>query len=109
MSIERRAHTRIEYSASNPPTLTVGAVDLRVRDCSERGLSFAIDGKIDIVQGSELSGFLRFPDGRELLVDATVVWVASGNAGAWLSAPGISPTLILDERARLAVGAPDAS
>jgi PilZ domain len=102
--VDRRAHERVQYPASERPILTVGAARFDVLDCSERGLLVARAGTTAVAAGTDLQGTVRFPTGREVPVEGVVVRAQEDAVAIQFTGLWIPRDVILAEQRRLRQG-----
>jgi len=101
VSDNRREYYRINYPLDEQPLLFVGTARYRVRDCSERGLSFMSKGTEGFAPGAELAGTMEFATGERAEVAGHVVRVFDDVVAVELSRRHLSFGIILAEQRRL--------
>jgi len=101
MSDNRRAYYRIRYPLDEQPFLFVGATRYRVRECSERGLSFMSRARDRFEEGAELAGTIEFASGERAEVAGRVTRVIDDMVAVELSRRAVPLALILGEQRRL--------
>ena len=102
--IDRRAHERVQYAATERPTLAVGSERYEVLDCSERGLLVARAGDALAEPGVDLQGKVRFPTGVEVTVEGVVVRAQEDAIAIQFTGLWIPRDVILAEQRRLRQG-----
>ena len=102
--IDRRAHERVQYAATERPTLTVAGGDYEVLDCSERGLLVARAGDALVEPGLDLQGKIRFPTGVEVTVEGVVLRAQADAIAIQFTGLWIPRDVILAEQRRLRQG-----
>jgi hypothetical protein len=102
--IDRRAHERVQYAASERPRLLVGTVSHEVLDCSERGLLLVRTGDALAQTGLDVQGKIRFPTGVEVTVEGVVVRAQEDAIAIQFTGIWIPREVILAELRRLRQG-----
>jgi len=102
--IDRRAHERVQYAASERPRLMVGAASYEVLDCSERGLLLARSGDALGETGLDIQGKIRFPTGVEVTVEGVVLRAQEDSIAIQFTGLWIPRDVILAELRRLRQG-----
>ena len=102
--IDRRAHERVQYAATERPRLTVRDASYEVLDCSERGLLLARSGEALAEAGLDVHGTLRFPTGVEVTVEGVVVRAQQDAVAIQFTGLWIPREVILAELRRLRQG-----
>jgi PilZ domain len=102
--IDRRAHERVQYVASERPILIVGGATYQVLDCSERGLLIARAGDALVEAGVDVQGKVRFPTGNEVMVEGVVVRAQADAVAIQFTGLWIPRDVILAEQRRLRQG-----
>ncbi len=102
--IDRRAHERVQYAASERPTLIVAGAAYEVLDCSERGLLIARAGDAPVEKGLDLHGRIRFPTGVEVTVEGVIVRAQEDAIAIQFTGLWIPRDVILAEQRRLRQG-----
>jgi hypothetical protein len=102
--IDRRAHERVQYAASERPILTVGGATYGVLDCSERGLLIVGAGHALAHAGTDFRGTIRFPTGTEVPVEGVVVRAQEDAVAIQFTGLWIPRDVILAEQRRLRQG-----
>lgn len=101
MSDNRREFFRILYPLDEQPLLHVGGTHYRVRDCSERGLSF-LRVPADVFAPEErVTGRLEFSSGDSVEISGRVVRVFDDAVALELIDKAVPFGLILAEQRRL--------
>jgi hypothetical protein len=103
--IDRRAHERVVYPPGQRPTLTVGAGTYEVLDCSERGLRVVrTDEAAPLESAVDLQGRVRFPPGREVMIEGVVLRVQEDAIAIQFTGLWIPRDVILAELRRMKQG-----
>jgi hypothetical protein len=101
MSENRREYFRINYPLDEQPSLFVGVARYRVRECSERGLSFMSRGGEGFTEGGEIAGIMEFASGQRAEVAGRIVRVFDDVVAVELSQRNVPFGIILSEQRRL--------
>ena len=101
MNDTRRAFHRILYPLDEQPVLRLAGETYRVRDCSERGLSFLRGGGETFAPDRPLRGRVEFRDGAAVEVSGRVVRIFADLVAVELTERGIPRDTIVSERRRL--------
>ena len=101
MSDNRREYYRILYPLDEQPFLFVGATRYRVRECSERGLSFMSRARDAFGEGEEIAGTMEFATGERIDVAGRITRVLDEMIAVELSRRAVPLALILAEQRRL--------
>jgi hypothetical protein len=101
MHDDRRAFHRILYPLDEQPVLHLAGVAYRIRDCSERGLSFFRSGADDFWPEVPLIGRIEFRVGESVEVSGRVVRTFADVVAVELTGRGIPRTVIAAEQRRL--------
>ncbi|MFN2563761.1 MAG: PilZ domain-containing protein [Gemmatimonadaceae bacterium] len=102
--IDRRAHERVQYAASERPALRVAGATYEVLDCSERGLLIARTDDALVETGLDIQGTIRFPTGVEVTVEGVVVRAQEDAIAIQFTGLWIPRDVILAEQRRLRQG-----
>jgi hypothetical protein len=102
--IDRRAHERVQYAATERPRLMVGAASYEVLDASERGLLVARSGDALAEQGLDIQGKVRFPTGVEVTIEGVVLRAQEDAIAIQFTGLWIPRDVILAELRRLGQG-----
>jgi hypothetical protein len=102
--IDRRAHERVQYAASERPRLAVGNASYEVLDCSERGLLLVRSGDTLAEAGLDVQGRIRFPSGVEVTVEGVVLRAQEDAIAIQFTGLWIPRDVILAELRRLRQG-----
>ena len=101
MNDNRRAFRRILFPLDAQPVLHLAGDSYRIRDCSERGLSFFRSGDDDFAPERRLSGRLEFRDGEAVEVSGRIVRTFADVVAVELTERGIPLAVIASEQRRL--------
>ena len=101
MNDNRRAFHRILYPLDAQPVLHLAGLLYRIRDCSERGLSFFRHAADDFAPERRVSGRVEFQDGESVEVSGRVVRAFADVVAVELTERGIPRALIASEQRRL--------
>jgi len=102
--IDRRAHERVQYAATERPRLSVGGASYEVLDCSERGLLIARSADAPSETGLDVHGRVRFPTGVEVPVEGVVLRAQEDAIAIQFTGLWIPRDVILAELRRLRQG-----
>ncbi len=102
--IDRRAHERVQYAATDRPRLIVAGASFEVLDCSERGLLLVRSGDALAETGFDIQGKVRFPTGVEVPVEGVVLRAQEDAIAVQFTGIWIPRDVILAELRRMGQG-----
>jgi hypothetical protein len=102
--IDRRAHERVQYTATERPRLMTGGATYEVLDCSERGLLLVRSGDALAEKGLDIQGKVRFPTGIEVPIEGVVLRAQEDAIAIQFTGLWIPRDVILAELRRLGQG-----
>jgi hypothetical protein len=97
---QRRSHFRLQYPATDRPTVQIDGVGNEVLEISEAGARMVLSPGPAMVAGQPFAGVLRFRDGTEVAIEGKVTRV-DGDQGVLKLSPGISLNRMLTEQRQL--------
>ena len=101
MTENRREFYRILYPLDEQPAFHAGGTRYRVRDCSERGLSFVRHARDVYEKGDAVAGKIEFASGETVEVAGRVVRAFEDVVALELTDKVVPFGLILAEQRRL--------